>query len=226
MCFFPIIGVVITIFLLMYRFYHFIEMEVVVPHRHRLGTKVQGWVTASNLQTFIVTHSIHDVVTFRMEMGLHRTWITKMNQTFHFPRKQSNNPSKLKINQLLHQSHRSKNQLQNRKRRLHVLQDQQFVFSYLQLLPSFLQLSSVIISQNKNMKWCSLRVPTSHKSSARTSEFQSRWGLGNDRFRFSTRPHKNKHRPIVNEEDLDENDAIKQPTKEELALPKHVQPIW
>ncbi|KAF1749837.1 hypothetical protein GCK72_016382 [Caenorhabditis remanei] len=41
-----------------------------------------------------------------------------------------------------------------------------------------------------------------------------------------TRPHKNKHRPIVNEEDLDENDAIKQPTKEELALPKHVQPIW
>uniref|UniRef100_A0A1I7T4L0 Peptidase_M1 domain-containing protein n=1 Tax=Caenorhabditis tropicalis TaxID=1561998 RepID=A0A1I7T4L0_9PELO len=41
-----------------------------------------------------------------------------------------------------------------------------------------------------------------------------------------TRPHKKTHRPIINEEDADENDAIKQPTKEELALPKHVQPIW
>ncbi|PIC27082.1 hypothetical protein B9Z55_019447 [Caenorhabditis nigoni] len=41
-----------------------------------------------------------------------------------------------------------------------------------------------------------------------------------------TRPHKKTHRPIVNEEDADENDAIKQPTKEELALPKNVQPVW
>ncbi|CAL2045122.1 unnamed protein product [Caenorhabditis brenneri] len=41
-----------------------------------------------------------------------------------------------------------------------------------------------------------------------------------------TRPHKKTHRPIINEEDADENDAVKQPTKEELALPKHVQPIW
>uniref|UniRef100_A0A8R1HZ14 Aminopeptidase n=1 Tax=Caenorhabditis japonica TaxID=281687 RepID=A0A8R1HZ14_CAEJA len=41
-----------------------------------------------------------------------------------------------------------------------------------------------------------------------------------------TRPHKRPHTPIVNEEDADENDAVKQPTKEELALPKGVQPVW
>lgn len=42
---------------------------------------------------------------------------------------------------------------------------------------------------------------------------------------FSTRSHK-KHQDIVNEEDADENASIKQPTKEELALPKNVQPVW
>ncbi|CCG28217.1 Aminopeptidase [Caenorhabditis elegans] len=40
-----------------------------------------------------------------------------------------------------------------------------------------------------------------------------------------TRSHK-KHQDIVNEEDADENASIKQPTKEELALPKNVQPVW
>ncbi|CAB3398862.1 unnamed protein product [Caenorhabditis bovis] len=41
-----------------------------------------------------------------------------------------------------------------------------------------------------------------------------------------TRPNKRPYKPIVNEEDADENDVVKTPTKEELALPKSLNPVW